>query len=166
MGMANDILRSWRAPRRVMRDMLDRGAREDHALAVLFGACLLIFVAQWPALARAAHLDPSVPLMARIGGALMGWMFIAPLLLYAIAGLAQGAVWLTGRRADGLAVRLALFWALLVSAPLWLLHGLLRGLVGTGLFTTASGFVVLGAFFLLWGALMREAVLEAPRTSA
>jgi len=166
MGMAADILRSWRAPRQVMREMLDRGARDDRALAVLLAACLLIFVAQWPALARAAHLDPSVPLMARIGGALMGWMFIAPLLLYAIAGLAQGFLWLSGRPAGGPAMRLALFWALLASAPLWLLHGLVRGLVGTGTLTTVVGFAVLGAFFLLWGALMREAVLEAPGASA
>ncbi len=149
-----------------MRAMLRDGPREDRALAVLMAACLLVFVAQWPALARAAHLDPSVPLAARIGGALMGWLFIAPLLLYGIAGLVQAALWLAGRRACGTAVRLALFWALLASAPLWLLHGLMRGIVGTGALTAVVGFGVLGAFLLLWGVLMREAMLEAPATSA
>ncbi len=36
------------------------------------------------AVAREAHLDDTVPLDALLGGALMGWMFIAPLALYGL----------------------------------------------------------------------------------
>ena len=117
MGVALDMLRSWRAPRAVMRARLAEGVREDRVLMVLMGACFLIFIAQWPALARAAHLDPDIPLQVRIGGALFGWMFVAPLMLYGLAG----AVWV-GLRLGGVvlpahAVRLGLFWALLAAAP-------------------------------------------------
>lgn len=166
MSVSGDILRSWRDPRGVIRSLLRHGVREDRALAFLMGGCALAFVAQWPRLVRQAQLDDAVPLGALMGGALMGWLFIAPLLLYGIAGLVQAALWLAGRRACGTAVRLALFWALLASAPLWLLHGLMRGIVGTGALTAVVGFGVLGAFLLLWGVLMREAMLEAPATSA
>ena len=65
MTITTDILRSWRHPRAVIREKLRAGDREDRALAVLMGASLLLFVAQWPGLSRAAFQDPSVPLDAR-----------------------------------------------------------------------------------------------------
>ena len=54
MSVALDILRTFRAPRAVLRKRIASGAREDRALAILMGACLLIFVAQWPRLSREA----------------------------------------------------------------------------------------------------------------
>jgi hypothetical protein len=72
MPVSTDILESYVRPRQVFRRKLDGGTDEGRALATLIGACLLIFVAQWPGLARAAHADPAIPLDARMGGALMG----------------------------------------------------------------------------------------------
>lgn len=161
MSLTVDILRSYRAPRRVMRDLLAAGPREDRALAFLIGACLLIFVAQWPRLARQAHLDDSVPFQVLLGGAMFGWLFLAPLAFYLLALLLQGGMRLTGRRVDGGRVRMALFWSLLAASPLWLGHGLLAGLLGPVVLSQLLGLALLAVFFWLAGSNLREAALEA-----
>ena len=51
------------------------GLSEPALLALLLGTMAVYFVAQWPAHARAAALDPSVPLQARLGGALLATLF-------------------------------------------------------------------------------------------
>ena len=89
MALTQDILATYRGPRAVMRKHLGLGLREDRALMFLAIACVLIFVAQWPRLRREAFLDDAVPFNALLGGALMGWLFIAPLALYAIAALSH-----------------------------------------------------------------------------
>lgn len=166
MAVTSDILRSYRHPRRVMRELLAQGRREDRALAFLMLGCGLMFVAQWPALARAAELDPSVPLQARIGGALVGAMFMLPLLMYLLAGLVHLGLRTAGWRSGGYSSRLALFWAFLSTSPLALFHGLLRGLAGPGAATQLVGVIVLGAFLALWIAGLREAALEPGGTRA
>lgn len=149
-----------------MRRHLAVGVREDRALGFLVVACLLIFIAQWPRLARQAHLDDSVPLQALLGGALMGWMFIAPLVFYAIAAVSATVGRLMGGRGDWYRSRLALFWSLLAVSPLWLLNGLMAGFVGGGLPVTALGLAVLGVFLYLWGAALVEAEVERPPAEA
>lgn len=115
-----------------MRRILARGVREDRALMILMVACLLGFVAQMPRLARIAY-EEGVELNALLGGALLGWIFIAPLALYLVAGL----VWLVTRlfrsRLSGYGARIALFWALLAATPLMLLRGLTAGFIGEGI---------------------------------
>ncbi len=157
MAVTTDILSSYRHPRTVLRRQLQGGEREDRALIYLMLACGLIFVGQWPALQRAAMADPSTPLQARIGGALMAWLFVAPLVLYAIAGLTHLLARLVGGRGTGFGARLALFWSLLAAAPLWLLYGLVAGLIGPGPALTLTGAVAFGAFIVLWLAALFEA---------
>ncbi len=157
MSVTARILRTWRDPRGVMRAHLDAGPREDRALAVLFAACLLIFVAQWPGLSRAAHLDPSVPLDARVGGALMGTLFIVPLLAYLVAGASHIAARAMGGRGTWFGARMALFWSLLAVSPLMLLQGLVAGFVGPGPALTLTGLAVLLAFLFLWLSALAEA---------
>lgn len=157
MGVSADIVASWRRPRAVMRRLLAMGVREDRALAFLIGACGLIFVAQWPDLSRQAFLDPSVPLQARIGGALFGWLFWAPVLLYALAALSRILAMALGGHGTWYGARLALFWALLASTPGWLLHGLVAGLIGPGPAETLVGAGLLFAILALWGICLREA---------
>ena len=55
--MALDILRSYRTPRRVLRERIGTKAREDRAFATLMAGCVLTFVAQWPRLSREAFFD-------------------------------------------------------------------------------------------------------------
>ena len=92
MSVTSDILRSWHSPRLVMRARLSQGVREDRALAVLFCACLMMFIAQWPGLARAAQGAPDVPLQARLGGALLATMFLLPLVLKLIQADQWGTI--------------------------------------------------------------------------
>jgi hypothetical protein len=99
-----------------------------------------------------AFEDPSVPLDMRLGGALLGWVFIAPLTLYVLAAVVHGVARLFGGRASWYEARLALFWAFLASSPLWLLNGLVAGFVGPGPGQTLVGAAALLVFLFLWGA--------------
>lgn len=157
MSVTNDIVLTYRAPRRVMRRKLAGGSREDRVLATLMGACVLIFVAQWPVLSRQAFLDPTVPLEARLGAALLAWLFFVPLAAYLIAAATHVLARLLGGRGTWFGARLALFWALLAASPLWLLNGLVAGLVGPGPALTLVGAVAFGVFLVFWGVGLWEA---------
>lgn len=152
MSIVRDIARTYVAPRDVQARRMSGGAREDRALAVLMGACILIFVAQWPRLSREAFLDPSIGFDARLAGALFGWLMIMPLVFYALALIAQLIVRAFGVAGAGFASRITLFWALLASTPLWLLTGLVAGFTGAGTGLTIIGIAALGAFVLFWVA--------------
>lgn len=150
MSVSTDILESYRAPGRVMVRKLAQGPREDRALATLMGALGLIFVGQWPGLIRAARLDPSIPVDARIGGALMGLMFLMPLIAYGVAALVRIVARVLGGKGSWFGARLALFWSLLAVSPLMLVQGLIAGLTGPGPLLSVMEGVVLAAFLWLW----------------
>jgi hypothetical protein len=155
--VSTDIVRTYRAPRRVVREKLANGAREDRALATLMGGCFLVFVSQWPLLSRQAYLDPSIPLDARMGGALMAWLFIAPVAAYVMAAASHLLAKVFGGRGTWFGARLALFWALLAASPLWLLNGLVAGFIGPGPALNLVGVIAAGAFVVFWGAGLWEA---------
>jgi hypothetical protein len=155
MSVSAEIIESYRRPRRVFRRRLERGADEGQALACLMGACALIFLSQWPGLSRAAHLDPAVPLEARLGGALMATMFLLPLIAYGLAALSHLLARLFGGRGSYFTARLALFWAMLAVSPVMLAQGLFSALAGPGPLPALLGLGVLAAFLVLWlGALI------------
>ncbi|KKM72474.1 hypothetical protein LCGC14_1420180 [marine sediment metagenome] len=148
MALTTDILASYRAPGRVLRRRL-AGSGEDRALITVMLACALIFVAQWPRLSREAFVTGQEFEMLA-GGAMLGWLFLAPLVLYALAALSHLAARLMGGQGSFLEARMALFWALLAAAPLWLLWGLVGGLIGPGAALNLVGIVALGAFLAIW----------------
>lgn len=154
------MVASWRRPKDVMRKQLAMGVREDRALMYLMLGCLLIFVAQWPVLSRLAFEDPSIPLQARIGGALFGWLFWAPILLYALAAVTRIIAKLLGGRGTWYTARLALFWSVLASTPAWLLLGLTGGFVGPGPAQQLVGAILILAFLSIWGICLRVAETE------
>lgn len=149
MSVLGDIAATYRGPRRVVRRHLAEGPREDRALVVLMGACVIVFVAQWPRLAREAHLaEQSVSEL--LGGALMAWLFIAPLLFYGLGFVAWLVARAMGSRGSTYDARLALFWALLASTPLILLNGLVAGFVGPGPGLTLVGALWFAVFLWFW----------------
>ena len=152
MPISRDIARSYIRPRQVMAERLAAGPREDRALAYLMGACVLIFVAQWPRLSREAFVDPSVELNALMAGALFGWVLVAPLFFYCLALVVHWILRLLGRGSTGYKSRIALFWALLAAAPMWLLSGLLNGFAADSPGTSLIGIVALGAFVVFWAS--------------
>lgn len=155
--ISGDIIRAWRHPRQVMRRRLDDGVREDRALIYLIVGCLLIFVAQWPRLWRDTVADPAMPFDARIGGAMLAWMFFVPLACYGIAVVGRILAQVFGGTGSWYSARLALFWSLLVAAPLWLVNGLVAGLIGSGAMLELVGVVGLAVFVIVWAASMYEA---------
>ncbi|QFT59927.1 hypothetical protein FIU94_13930 [Sulfitobacter sp. THAF37] len=151
MAATRDIVATYRGPGQVVRRLLGQGAREDRALIYLMVGCLLVFVAQTPRLAREAHVTGE-DLGMMMGGTLMAWLFIAPLILYAVAGLSQLLGRALGRGPGGYGARIALFWALLASTPLMLLWGLTAGFVGEGIELNTVGAIWLAVFLWFWAA--------------
>jgi hypothetical protein len=156
MPVTSDIVASYRGPRRVMRRLMSMGENEGRLLAILMGGCILTFVAQWPRLAREAHLTDQElnPLM---GGALMGWIFIAPLVFYLIAFLTYLVCKVFGAEGSSYNARLAMFWSFLAASPILLAHGLVAGFIGPGPGLTAVGVIWLLIFFWFWLSNLREA---------
>ncbi|MDA3857093.1 MAG: YIP1 family protein [Roseovarius sp.] len=156
MPVTRDIVATYRGPRRVVRRLLDIGQREDRALVILVAACGVIFIAQWPRLAREAHLTGQ-ELNPMLGGTLLAWVFIAPLILYTLALISHGIARVLGAKGTAYGARLALFWALLATSPIMLLHGLVAGFIGPGPGLQGVGLIWLGFFGWFWGAGWLEA---------
>lgn len=158
-GIVPRIVQSWWAPGRVVTSL--RGMPERMLIVILMAAMLIFWVAQAPGHARAAHLDPSVPFDARMGGALLAVMFMMPLLAYALAELVAMLSRLTPWRIASADSRLALFWALLAVAPAMLLSGLTEGFSGPGAALTLTRVVAGLGFLVIWGAGLRALAEKA-----
>ena len=165
MPVTSDIAASYRRPRKTLRALLARGISEPRALAYLMGACGVMFIAQWPKLAREAHLTGS-DLEMDLGGALLGTLFFLPLVFYIIAGLSHVVAKGIGRPVSGYQSRLALFWALLAASPLALFYGLIGGFIGPGGALTLVGVAWLAVFLWLWTTGLREARKQAGEGAA
>lgn len=149
MAVTADIAATYRGPGRVMQRLLSMGEREDRALAFVMAACVLVFIAQLPRLSREAHLTGQ-ELNMLLGGTLLAWVMIAPLLLYVVAAISHAIAKLLGGKGSWYGARVALFWALLASTPLLLLHGLVAGMVGRGPALDAVGLVWVVVFSWFW----------------
>ena len=156
MPVTQDILATYRAPGKVVARLLTAGQREDRALAILMAGCGLVFVSQLPRLSRDAHLTGQ-DLNMMMGGALLAWIFLAPLMLYVLAGLSHLVARAFGGQGDWYGARLALFWALLATSPLLLLYGLVAGLVGPSPGLQAVGILWCAAFLWFWISGLRQA---------
>ncbi|WP_300520331.1 YIP1 family protein [Aliiroseovarius sp.] len=156
MSIVMDILGSYRRPRAMFRRRVGGEIREDRAIAVLMGACVIVFVAQWPRLSREAF-QQGEDVQMLIGATLLAWVFIMPLILYAIGSLSHMVARLFGGRGNAYRARFALFWALLCAAPLWLLNGLVAGFIGPGPALQVTGIIALAGFLAFWSINWREA---------
>ncbi|MEL6118715.1 MAG: YIP1 family protein [Pseudomonadota bacterium] len=156
MPVTLDIVATYRGPRRVMRRLISLGEHEGRALATLVAGCLVTFVAQWPRLAREAHITEQ-DLQPLLGGALMGWVFIAPLIFYLLAFIAFLVCKAFGATGSAYNSRFAMFWSFLAASPLILLHGLVAGFVGPGAGLSFVGILWCVVFLWFWLSNMREA---------
>lgn len=156
MPVTTDIVASYRGPRAVMRRLLSMGAHEGRALAILMAGCALTFIGQWPRLAREAHLQDQ-ELQPLLGGALLGWVFIAPLAFYLIAFLSHLVSRAMGGQGSAYGARLALFWAFLAASPVLLLYGMVAGFIGPGPALNGVGVLWCAVFLWFWLSNLREA---------
>ena len=162
MAVTTDIVATWRNPRAITRARLAQGIGEDRVLSILIGALLLVFVAQWPGAARAAHFDPAAPLPPRLLAAFLAVLALVPV-MYGVAAVSHLAARLAGGRGTWRGARIALFGALLATAPAMLFQGLVAGLIGPGPSLTAVGIVVAAAFVVIWGVSWHEAEFSRPQ---
>jgi len=66
-----------------------------------------------------------------------------------------------GGKGTWFGARLALFWSLLASTPLILLHGLVAGFIGDGPVQMAVGLLWLAVFLWFWLSCLRRAERSA-----
>ena len=162
MAVTTDIVRTWRRPRAVVRDLLSHGQREDRALAYLMAACMIIFVAQWPRLSRlAAGFDgtggEAPELSQLIAYEFLGWLIVWPLMFYAVAAVSHAVCKVFGGQGSWYSARIALFWSLLATTPAALLYGMMAGFLGPVDGTRLVGAVWLFSFIVIWINCLREA---------
>lgn len=160
MGIATDIVASYRGPGKVVSRLLAGGPQEGRSLMFLMLACTLMFVAQLPRLSREAHLTGQ-DLNMLMGGSLLALIFIAPLIFYACAALSRLIARALGGSGAGWRSRVALFWALLAASPLLLLHGLVAGFIGPGMQKTLVGVIWCAVFLWFWAAGLQAAERSA-----
>lgn len=183
MAVTTDIFASYVRPRQVFGRILSRGVTEAQAFVFLLVAMLLGFVSQLPYASRRANTsDPELEAALRADAAdvrqiealqvpqnmvdakfefflsseVTIWFFLLPLFFYAVAGLSYLVLRGLGRSFQGVELRMALFWALLVVTPLKLLHGLFLGFVGEGPMLTIVGFAWFAALIWVWFSNLRE----------
>jgi hypothetical protein len=149
MSLTTDIVASYRGPRKVVRRLSEHGPREDRALAFLMGACLVFFIAQWPVLAREAHLTGG-DLNSSLAGALTATLLFLPLFFYAVSFVAHLFARVIGGIGTPFGSRLALFWALIAASPLRLLVGLVAGFIGEGVQLQLVEFIWFAVFAWFW----------------
>lgn len=156
MSVTRDIMATYRGPGQVMRRLLGMGQREDRALAFVMAFCSISFIAQLPALSRRAHVEQA-ELNMLMGGALLGTVIILPLLCYLIALISHWVARVVGGQGTSYGARLALFWSLLATTPLLLLHGLVAGFIGPGPIMQGVGILWLVVFGWFWISSLRQA---------
>ena len=156
MAVTRDIVEAHRRPRRVMARLMAMGVREERALAMLMGSCLLLFMSQWPYRARQAH-ETGGTLTDTIQHDAVGLIFVLPLLAYGLAALLRLVTRAFGAKADFYSARLALFWSLLASSPAVVLAGMVKGFIGPGPANTAVG--VMWLMIFLW--ILINSLIEA-----
>ncbi|MFV0245645.1 MAG: YIP1 family protein [Qingshengfaniella sp.] len=161
MSVTAQIAATYRGPGRVMHGFMAGPVREDRALVYLMLACLLMFLAQWPRLIRTSLSGGAAPVDAALGAALFGWLFMAPLFFYALAALARILAALLGGAGTWYGARMALFWALLATTPLWLVAGLVAGVAGQGWISDLAGLIPALAFLVIWLLSMRAAEAQS-----
>ncbi|WP_139188277.1 YIP1 family protein [Aliiruegeria lutimaris] len=162
MSATQEILRTYRAPRRVMRRLLERLAcdhrPEARVMIYLLTGCLIIFIGQVPGLLNMPITAPDAPPReALLGITFFAWLFVWPLIFYLLAAISHLVVRLFGGKGSNLGSRAALFWTVLAVSPLMLLRGMVETGFGPGTELLAVDFVVGLAFCALWSISLFEA---------
>ena len=151
MSTVQLILASYRSPTKAFAQKLGEGISETRIFIWLLVSCFLSFLARLPLLSREAHLDVGgPPLDSIIGGVLVSFIFMVPLVFYALSIVLCliFRVWFTNLK--WLYFRGAFFWSLLAVSPLVLVRGVLVGIYGTSAYINMiSVFVFLYFIYIL-----------------
>ncbi len=116
------LLAEWRDPATGFAARLAAPPGEGTLLLWLLGGALASLVADLPDLAHQAEAA-AAPLAGLLAGRLMAAVLFVPLLFYGLAAAATIVLRLLGRPMPGAGLRLVLFRALWLVAPLVILRG-------------------------------------------
>ena len=156
MAVTTDIVATYKSPRKIFARLLSAGIGEHQLLACLMGFCALAFVSQLPVRAREAHLT-GAELNMLLGASLLALIFILPLLLYGLAFIMHLLARVFKGQGAPMHARVALFWSLLATTPLMLLHGLVSGFIGESAQEAAIGALWFIMFLWFWSTGMWQA---------
>ena len=154
MPLTKDIVATYVGPGRVMRHLMTIGCDESRLLMFLYGFCAISFVAQTPRLARQAHLTGQ-DISALMGGTLLATLLFLPLIFYGLAAFTQLVRCCLRWPGTGFGARLSLFWSLLATTPILLLHGLVAGFLGAGAALNLVKVIWFSFFLWFWFATLR-----------
>ena len=158
MSVVSNVLYTYRSPSKAFELMYTRPANEATSLGYLMGACFLTYVAQWPYLARQAHLE-EFNLQTSLAASLLAWLLIAPLLLYTLAIVLYFFHKFFKGSKTSAQIRVGLFWSFLAATPLLMLFGLVKGFLGHGTAESIVGFFWFVAFsYFIFCAVLRAKV--------
>lgn len=154
-SLTGAIARAWVHPRAVMAQQVAEGLSEPRALFHLMLSSGLLFVASLPAAVESARrLAVEDPLSGTVAAHIFGYFFVAPLLAYGVAAVAHMSVRAFGARGQFLCARSALFWSVLVAAPVALavaaLEALVLSLAGGMALPLGHALGYLGFAFWVW----------------
>lgn len=161
MAVSDDIIATYRRPGRVLARLLGGERHEARALAYLLAAVIIIHIAQWPGMSRAAFLQSEVPLTQRMLAAFLAVLAAVPF-FYALAAVSHLVLRAFGGRGSYFDARIVLFWALLATTPLMLLQGMVAAFVGPGAALTATGLLVFAVFLWFWTTGLRLSEFARP----
>ena len=158
MSVVSNVLYTYRSPSKAFERMYARPDSEATSLGYLMGACFLTYVAQWPYLARQAHLE-EFNLQTSLAASLLAWLLIAPLLLYTLAIVLYFFHKFFKGSKSSAQIRVGLFWSFLAATPLMMLFGLVKGFLGHGTAESIVGFFWFVAFsYFIFCAVLRAKV--------
>ena len=158
MSVVSNVLYTYRSPSKAFERMYARPDSEATSLGYLMGACFLTYVAQWPYLARQAHLE-DFNLQTSLAASLLAWLLIAPLLLYTLAIVLYFFHKFFKGSKTSAQIRVGLFWSFLAATPLMMLFGLVKGFLGHGTAESIVGFFWFVAFsYFIFCAVLRAKV--------
>ncbi len=161
-SLVGRVLAGWGGVRASFRAERDATPREAQLLFYAMLACLLFFIARLPAVM--ADLPPAIAgdpdtRAAYLGAQVVASVLFGPLMLYGVAGLAHLGARAVGGRASWADARLALFWALLLGAPLMLVAGAAASvarMAGAPGLAAAAAIAPFGVLWL-WAVCLAEA---------
>lgn len=150
MSAVLDIARTYRAPGAVQSRRAHAPGSEGRLYAVLMAGCVLMFAASMPRQMRIANENPELPFEGLLSAQLFVWVFMMPVIYYALAWIARQVARALGGQGTGVTARATLFWAVLAAAPLALLAGLFEGFAGPGPVTHGVRLLWGAAFLVIW----------------
>lgn len=154
MSVSGEIIRAYRGFGASMQRRLDEHPGEERLLIYLVTAVLLAFVARIPNLLEmsAFQANEEHGMAAIFVTNLVSSFFFAPLFFYLVAALSHLAAKAFGGTGSGYAARLALFWALLVIAPLSLLSTIAQVAYPADWLSNALFVGMFLLFIYVWGS--------------